>query len=32
MSSSFVTFLVYPIFSKIFTEIYLLSLKQENAE
>jgi len=32
MSSSFITFLVYPIFSKIFTEIYLLSLKHENAE
>ena len=32
MSSSFVTFLVYPIFSKIFNQIYLLSLKQENAE
>ena len=32
MFSSFITFLIYPIFSKIFTEIYLLSLKQENAE
>ena len=32
MSSSFVTFLVYPIFAKIFNQIYLLSLKQENAE
>ena len=31
MSSSFATFLVYPIFSKIFFEIYLLNLKQENA-
>jgi len=32
MSSSFLTFLVYPVFSKIFSEIYLLSLKQEHAE
>tara|TARA_Y100001970_G_scaffold152460_1_gene186729 strand:+ start:961 stop:1482 length:522 start_codon:yes stop_codon:yes gene_type:complete len=32
MSSGFITFLIYPIFSKIFTEIYLLGLKQENAE
>tara|TARA_B100001250_G_scaffold389085_1_gene387869 strand:+ start:380 stop:898 length:519 start_codon:yes stop_codon:yes gene_type:complete len=31
MSNSFITFLVYPIFSKIFNEINLLSLK-ENAE
>ena len=31
MSSSFSTFLIYPIFSKIFFEIYLLNLKQENA-
>jgi len=32
MSSSFVTFIFYPVFSKIFTKIYLISLKQENAE
>ncbi len=32
MSSSFITFLVYPIFSRLFHKIYLLSLKQENAE
>ena len=32
MFNSFITFLIYPIFSKLFTEIYLLSLKHENAE
>ena len=32
MFNSFITFLAYPMFSKIFTEIYLLSLKQENAK
>ena len=32
MSNSFVTFLAYPVFSKIFFEIYLLNLKQENAK
>ena len=32
MSNSFITFMVYPIFSKIFYEIYLFSLRQENAE
>ena len=31
MSNSFLTFLIYPAFSKIFNEIYLLSLRQENA-
>ncbi len=32
MSSSFITFLIYPIFSKLFTGIYLLGLRQKNAE
>ena len=32
MSSSFITFLIYPILSKIFNQIYLISLKQKNAE
>ena len=31
MASSFITFLIYPIFSKIFYEIYLYSLRQEDA-
>tara|TARA_B100000686_G_C16736571_1_gene943974 strand:- start:1102 stop:1620 length:519 start_codon:yes stop_codon:yes gene_type:complete len=31
MISSFITFLVYPIFSKMFEGIYLLNLKQEDA-
>jgi len=32
MFNSFITFLIYPIFSKLFTEIYILSLKNENVE
>ncbi len=32
MSSSIITFLVYPIFSKIFSIIYLFSLEQGNVE
>ena len=32
MSNSFITFLIYPVLSKIFTKIYLISLKQENAD
>lgn len=32
MINSFLTFLIYPITSKIFLEIYLIGLKQENAE
>ena len=32
MSSSFITFLIYPILSKAFNVIYILSSKQENAE
>ena len=31
MSNSFYTFLIYPIFSKLFNQIHLLSLRQENA-
>lgn len=32
MSNSFITFLIYPILAKVFNGIYLLSLRQENAE
>ena len=32
MSSSMITFLVYPLFSKLFNQIYLLDLRQENAK
>ena len=32
MSSSIITFLVYPIFSKIFSIIYLFSLEQGNVK
>jgi len=32
MFNSFITFLIYPILSKIFERIYLLNLNQENAE
>ena len=32
MSTSFYTFLVYPIFSKFFNEIHLINLRQQNAE
>ena len=32
MSTAFFSFLVYPLVAKIFNQIYLLSLKQENAE
>jgi rod shape-determining protein MreD len=32
MSSSMITFLVYPMFSKLFNQIYLLDLRQENAK
>ena len=32
MFSSFITFLIYPVFSKIFNQIYLLNLSQENVE
>ena len=32
MSSSILTFLVYPIFSKLFNQIYLSDLRQENAK
>ena len=32
MSSSLITFLVYPLFSKIFNQIYIIDLRQENAK
>jgi len=32
MSSSLITFLVYPLFSKIFYQIYIIDLRQENAK
>jgi len=32
MSSSLITFLVYPLFSKIFHQIYIIDLRQENAK
>ena len=32
MSSSILTFIVYPIFSKLFNQIYLSDLRQENAK
>ena len=32
MFSSVITFLVYPLFSKLFNQIYLLDLRQENAK
>jgi len=32
MATSFITFLVYPIFSKIFNRVYIMDLRQENAE
>tara|TARA_B100001250_G_C19682242_1_gene736374 strand:+ start:416 stop:937 length:522 start_codon:yes stop_codon:yes gene_type:complete len=32
MSTSFYTFLIYPIFAKLFNQIHLISLRQENAE
>ncbi len=32
MSSSIITFIVYPLFSKLFNQIYLLDLRQENAK
>ena len=32
MFSSFITFLIYPVFSKIFNQIYLLNLSQEIVE
>ena len=32
MSNSFITFLIYPVLSKIFEGIYLLNLNQENVE
>ena len=32
MFSSILTFLVYPLFSKIFNQIYLIDLRQENAK
>ena len=32
MSSSLITFLVYPLFSKIFNKIYIIDLRQENAK
>ena len=32
MFSSILTFLVYPLFSKVFNQIYLIDLRQENAK
>ena len=32
MFNSFITFLIYPIFSKIFDEINLLNIRQEDAQ
>ena len=32
MFSSILTFLVYPLFSKLFNQIYLIDLRQENAK
>ena len=32
MSSSFITFLIYPVLAKVFNGIYLLSLRQQNVE
>ena len=32
MSNSFITFLIYPVLSKVFEGIYLLNLNQENVE